>query len=47
MILLGSDPVFPIYRQVFYDLIGASSTGGWILADFVAMALGAAIAHFV
>lgn len=47
MILLGTEPIFPIYRQVFFDLIGASSTGGYILADFVAMAVGAAVAHFV
>ncbi|RLM83713.1 hypothetical protein D3D02_17065 [Halobellus sp. Atlit-38R] len=48
LMLLGPEPIFSVYRDVFYTITGGDpSLGGRILADFIAMGIGAAIANFL
>lgn len=47
MIVLHTNPIFPIYRKIFYSLTGGAGIGTWVIADFLAMAIGASVAHFL
>jgi len=48
LMLLGPNPILGFYREFFYGILGVQQTlGAWVVADFIAMAVGAIVAHFL
>lgn len=47
LMLFTLDPIFPFYRELFYSFAGGPGVGGAVLADLLAMSVGAIVAHFL